>query len=55
MKGQTRIPNFTKNMRNIILFSMNFNAEFYKFSFKQKNFPKFALLLTFSRSLDQIK
>jgi hypothetical protein len=32
---------------------MNFNAEFYKFSFTEKNFSKFALLLTFFQSLDQ--
>ena len=37
------------------LSSMNFNAEFYKFSFTEKNFSKFALLLTFFQSLDQIK
>jgi hypothetical protein len=37
------------------LLSMNFNAELYKFSFKEKNFSKFALLLTFFQLLDQIK
>ena len=31
--------------------SMNFNAEYYKFSFTEKNFKKFALLLTFFQSL----
>jgi len=36
------------------LLSMNFIAEFYK-SFTEKNFSKFAPLLTFIRSLDQIK
>ena len=40
---------------NYLLLSMNFNAEFYKFYFTEKNFSKFALLLTFSLSLDQIK
>ena len=40
---------------NYLLLSMNFNAEFYKFYFTEKNFSKFALLLTFSQSLDQIK
>ena len=34
---------------------MNFNAEFYQFYFTEKNFSKFALLLTFFQSLDQIK
>jgi hypothetical protein len=38
------------------LLSMNFNAEFYKFSLTEKIFSKFAiLLLTFFQSLDQIK
>ena len=40
---------------NYLLLSMNFNAEFYKFYFTEKNFSKFALLLTFFQSLDQIK
>jgi hypothetical protein len=31
---------------NYLLLSMNFNAEFYKFYFTEKNFSKFALLLT---------
>ena len=39
----------------LLLLSMNFNAEFYKFSFTENNFSKFALLLTFFQSLDQIK
>ena len=33
---------------NYLLLSMNFNAEFYKFYFTEKNFSQFALLLTFS-------
>ena len=33
---------------NYLLLSMNFNAEFYKFYSTEKNFSKFALLLTFS-------
>jgi hypothetical protein len=37
------------------LLSMNFNAELYKFSIREKNFLKFDLLLTFFQSLDQIK
>ena len=40
---------------NYLLLSMNFNAEFYKFYFTEKNFSKFDLLLTFFQSLDQIK
>ena len=40
---------------NYLLLSMNFNAEFYKFYFTKKKFSKFALLLTFFQSLDQIK
>ena len=40
---------------NYLLLSMNFKAEFYKFYFTEKNFSKFALLLTFFQSLDQIK
>ncbi len=37
------------------LLSMNSNAEFDKSSFTEKNFSKFAPLLTFIQSLDQIK
>ena len=37
------------------LLSMNFKAEFYKFSFTEKKFSKFALFLTIFQSLDQIK
>ena len=40
---------------NYLLLSMNFNAEFYKFYFTEKNFSKCAHLLTFFHSLDQIK
>ena len=37
------------------LLSMNINAEIYTFSFTEKNFKKFAHLLTFFQSLEQIK
>ena len=37
------------------LLSMNFNAEFYKSSFTENNFSKFAPLLTFFQLLDQLK
>ena len=37
------------------LLSMNSNAEFDKSSFTENNFSKFAPLLTFIQSLDQIK
>jgi hypothetical protein len=37
------------------LLSMNFNAEFYKFSFTEKHFSTFVLLLTFFQSLDELK
>jgi hypothetical protein len=40
---------------NFLLLSMNCNAEFYIFYFTENNFSKFALLLIFFQSLDQIK
>jgi hypothetical protein len=37
------------------LLSINFNAGFYKFSLTEKIFSKYALLLTFFQSLNQIQ
>ena len=39
---------------NYLLLSMNFNAEFYKFYFTEKNFSK-CPFINFFQSLDQIK